>query len=173
MNFLLRALFLLAGLVFSLAASTALATPAEKPPETFVGWSTNGPVVFARTFYPALTNADDDSIIYVTNSRFHHYISGTLSDLVWTNFLAHTNGRDMVIWSDRTHPPGWPSNPPIVTWNTNSLIWGLRGFTALSPSWEVQSGVGQVPVTVLTRRHGYARGHGMGPDGFNTVCHGR
>jgi hypothetical protein len=25
-----------------------------------------------------------------------------------------------------------------------------------------------VPITALTRRHGYARGHGMGADGFNT-----
>jgi len=160
-------------LLLRLASPNAFGGPAEKTAETFVGWSTNGPAVFARASYPALTNADDNSITYSTNSRFHHYLSGTLNDRGWTNFIAHTNGKDMTIWSNRTHPVGWPTNPPVVTWNTNSLIWGVKGFTALSPSWEVQSGIGQVPVTALTRRHGYARGHGMGPDGFNTNFAGK
>ena len=32
---------------------------------------------------------------------------------------------------------------------------------------------GQVPLTALTRRHAYTRGHGMGDDGFNTNNIGR
>jgi hypothetical protein len=43
----------------------------------------------------------------------------------------------------------------------------MKGITALSPCWESESGIGQVAVTALTRRHVYTRGHGMGPDGFN------
>jgi hypothetical protein len=49
----------------------------------------------------------------------------------------------------------------------------MTGLTAISPCWEVESGSGQVPVTALTRRHGYVRGHGMGPDGFNTNFAGK
>ena len=49
----------------------------------------------------------------------------------------------------------------------------MKGATALSPCWEVEGAPGQVPVTALTRRHAYARGHGMGPDGFNTAFAGK
>src|SRR5690242_1531679 len=109
----------------------------------------------------------------VTIRVFDHFLPESLDNLVWTNFIAHTNGRDMNIWSARSHPLGWPSKPPLVRWNTNSLIWGLKGFTAISPCWEVESAPGQVPVTALTRRHGYTRGHGMGADGFNTNFAGK
>lgn len=108
-----------------------------------------------------------------TNLVFDSFQPGTLPHLVWTNFIAHTNGRDMRIWSTRTHPANWPTNPPVATWNTNSLIWGLRGLTAISPSWEGQGAVGQVPLTALTRRHVYARGHGMAAEGFSTKFAGK
>lgn len=101
-----------------------------------------------------------------TNLVFKNFQPDSLAHLVWTNFLAHTNGRDLSIWATRIHPANWPTNPPTVKWNTNSLLWGLRGLTALSPSWAGQGAVGQVPLTALTRRHVYTRGHGMGPDGF-------
>jgi hypothetical protein len=103
-----------------------------------------------------------------TNKVFHHFVPESLNNLIWTNFIAHTNGKEMMIWLGRGHPPGWPAQPPAVSWKTNSLLWGMKGATALSPCWQVESGIGQVPVTALTRRHGYARGHGMGPVGFNT-----
>jgi hypothetical protein len=47
------------------------------------------------------------------------------------------------------------------------LVWGMKGFTALSPCWEGEVNSGQIPITLLTRRHGYTRGHGMGVEGFN------
>jgi len=103
-----------------------------------------------------------------TNFNFDHFLPESLNQVVWTNFLAHTNGRTMPIWSTRMHPADWPTNPPVVVWNTNCLMWGMRGITALSPCWEMEGSPGQVPITALTRRHGYARGHGMGADGFNT-----
>ena len=108
-----------------------------------------------------------------TNMVFENFQPGSLPHLVWTNFIAHTNGRDMRIWATRTHPADWPTNPPAATWNTNSLIWGMRGLTALSPSWAAQGAVGQIPLTALTRRHAYARGHGMGADGFSTNFAGK
>lgn len=40
----------------------------------------------------------------------------------------------------------------------------MKGMTALSPCWQNEGIHGQVPITALTRRHGYTRGHGMGAD---------
>lgn len=103
-----------------------------------------------------------------TNRVFEHFQAGSFNDYVWTNFIAHTNGRTTVVWSQRIHPPGWPAKSPVVTWDTNCLMWGMKGLTALSPCWESEGYSGQVPITALTRRHGYTRGHDMGPDGFST-----
>lgn len=108
-----------------------------------------------------------------TNQTFQGYQTGTLTHLIWTNFIAHTNGRTLRIWSQRTHPPGWPKTPPVVEWNTNSVIWGMQGITGLSPCWEGEGNSGQVPLTVLTRRHVYTRGHSFGADGFNPDHNGQ
>jgi hypothetical protein len=102
----------------------------------------------------------------VTNLVFQRFLPNSLNHLVWTNLLANTNGRSMQIWSTREHPPGWPRAGVNAVWNRRSLIYGMRGFTALSPCWEMEGGSGQVPITALTRRHGYTRGHGMGAGGF-------
>jgi len=108
-----------------------------------------------------------------TNQTFHSFQPDSLHHLIWTNFIAHTNGRSMRVWAERTHPVGWPKVRPTFSWNTNSLLWGLQGMTALSPCWAGEGHYGQVPLTALTRRHAYTRGHGMGPDGFNTSFAGR
>jgi hypothetical protein len=55
-----------------------------------------------------------------------------------------------------------------LVWNTNSLLWGMKGMTAISQCWEGEGYDGQVPITALTRRHGYTRGHGMAPEGVIT-----
>jgi len=154
-----------------------------------IGLSTNGPARY-ETFRITQTMSNDIPVnprtatnaayrrmfpteyVY-TNSVFHSLREESLNYCVWTNFLAHTNGRDMVIWSQRSHSIGWPTNPPIAAWNTNSLIWGMKGVTALSPCWVGEGAPGQVPLTALTRRHAYTRGHGMGDDGFNTGNAGR
>jgi len=123
-------------------------------------WITNRPAVYIFDRLSGSTNPRPPKI-------FQHYLPDSFNNFVWTNFIAHTNGRDMTIWTVRTHSIDWPLHPPIVTWNSNSLMWGMKGITALSPCWQVESGIGQVAVTALTRRHAYARGHGMGPEGFN------
>lgn len=127
----------------------------------FLSRSTNGPAVYDTLRVTSPTGT-------VTNTVFNHYIPGSLNNLVWRNFVARTNGRNSVLWSVRAHPAGWPVLAPIVAWNTNCLIWGMKGLTALSPCWEGEGNSGQVPVTALTRRHGYTRGHGMGTEGFTT-----
>ena len=99
-----------------------------------------------------------------TNRTFHSFLPGTLNHLIWTNYLAHTNGRTLRIWTERGHSPGWPKQPPYAKWNTNSVIWGMKGALALSPCWEGEGAPGQVPLTALTRRHVYTRGHHLGPE---------
>lgn len=109
-----------------------------------------------------------DQLPAEVSSRYYRSVyelqfpTGSLFRLAaWTNFIAHTNGRTMEMWSARVEPPGWPAVPPILAWNTNSLIYGFEGFTGLAQCSEFEGWPGQVPVTLLTRRHGYARGHGM------------
>lgn len=116
---------------------------------------------------PIISRLRTNTFTY-TNLVFDGFVPGSLPHLAWTNFLAHTNGRDLRIWVERTHPADFPTNPPTARWNTNSVIWGMKGLTALSPSWAGQGSPGQIALTALTRRHVYARGHGMGADGFTT-----
>jgi len=135
------------------------------PTNSSISWGTNGPAVFrleVRDQNPGFTWR-----------FFDHFLPQSLNHLVWTNVLALTNARSPNVWSVRTHPPAWPAKPPMVAWNTNSLIWGMRGMTALSPCWEDEGGNGQAPITALTKRHGYTRGHGMGADGFTKARNGK
>jgi hypothetical protein len=185
----------------ALLLSTGRAQPGPAgpsgPPD---GWATNGPVVYRLynrattaepgppvSWYPPPTSLSPDLRVamitfivaaHVTTTThadraFDHFLPGSLNNLVWTSFIAHTNGRNMSVWSVRNRPPGWPNRAPIVQWNKSSLIWGMKGLTALSPSWELEGNPGQAPITALTRRHGYARGHDMGPDRVGTVYAGR
>ena len=115
-----------------------------------------------------------------TTSRYYRSIPESggpaiapLRFAVWTNFIAHTNGRTMDMWGRREYPPGWPNVPPVLRWNTNCLLYGLDGFTAISQCNEFEGSPGQVPVTLLTRRHGYARGHGLGGNGLQTTLAGK
>lgn len=108
-----------------------------------------------------------------TNKLFDHFLPESLRNLVWTNLIAHTNGKSTVIWKVRSHPTDWPNSAPLLEWNTDCVMWGRKGLTALSPCWEVEGLPGQVPITALTRRHGYTRGHSMGPEGFRTNLAGK
>ena len=151
----------------------------EPGTNVFLAWVTNGPAVAASYRIPLpsgiftnrlgqLQRRPVSKLTPTVEYRFDHYFPESLNNLIWTNFIAHTNGRSTLIWSVRQHPPDWPTNAPVVAWNTNCLMWGMRGLTALSPCWASEGYSGQVPITLLTRRHGYARGHSMGPDGFHT-----
>ncbi len=160
--------------VLFLGALVAADASAVSVPGNILGWSTNGPAVYALVSVPATNSPGNsqtpnaDQSAQITRRVFDHFLPGSLNNLVWTNFIAQTNGRDMTIWSTRSHSLGWPVTPPNVVWNTNSLIWGRKGITAISPCWSDEGAPGQAPVTPLTRCHGYVRGHGMGPDGFHT-----
>ncbi|MFO1488530.1 MAG: hypothetical protein U1F65_08630 [Verrucomicrobiota bacterium] len=109
---------------------------------------------------------------------------GSLGYLVWTNFIAQTNSREMQMWREYSLPTNFPSSfvngdqlpaitRPELAWNPRSLVHGLKGQTAISQCWTAQGGHGQVPVTALTRRHGYTRGHSMGPGGITAHFSGQ
>jgi len=117
----------------------------------------------------------DDTLPQGTPSRFYRSVpqfagpnASPFRLAVWTNFIARTNGRANVMWSQRTYDPNNP--PPVLAWNPNCLLYGLDGFTGVSQINEFEGSPGQVPVTLLTRRHGYTRGHGMvGTNDLNVV----
>jgi hypothetical protein len=166
----------------------------------FVGWMTNGAAVLrlylvntqvlpglplsycpppenlppeVRSAMLLFRSATNVRVLTNTTSAFDHFLPESLNHAVWTNFFGNTNGKSMAIWSRRTRPADWPASPALVTWNPNSLIWGMKGLTAICPCWEWEGPPGCTPITALTRRHGYARGHSMGPDRFGTELAGR
>ena len=103
-------------------------------------------------------------VIRVTNA-LTGFVAGSLPDVVWGDF--HTNGRSTKIWEYWQIPAGWPTKPPVLRWNTNNLMWGRKGMTAISQVWEGPGLVSQFAITALTRRHGYLLGHAMGARGLD------
>jgi hypothetical protein len=174
--------------------SSSASAQIQQDPRNFVGWATDGPAVFrvynqgvevlpgppfsyrppsedlppeVRGAFMTFRVAKNVTLVTNTVRQFDHYMPDSLNNLVWTNFLAHTNNKSMAIWSVRKRPSDWPARPAAVRWNTSSLIWGMRGLTAICPCWQWEGPPGWTPITAFTRRHGYARGHDMGPDGFS------
>jgi hypothetical protein len=90
---------------------------------------------------------------------------GTLSEHILTNIIARTNGRVAALWTGYTN---CAQNGAGMGWVTNGFLTGLTGYTAISPANTLSGCGSQVQVTALTRRHGYARGHGMGDGGEYT-----
>ena len=135
-------------------------------------WITNGPAVFSLQISERAQQSAGLPT-RATNRVFQHWLPGTLNQIIWTNFVTLTNGRGTAIWALRQRSPSWPATPPSVRWNRKGLMWGMKGLTALSPSWEGEGNSGQIPITALTRRHGYTRGHSMGADGFRTNLRGK
>ena len=191
---------LLLGLALRIGSANAVEPEATSASASFAGWSTNGPAVYGlRTlsiqiqpgppvsYFPPpedlppeirqamlrFLKAANFTTIRQTENVFDHFLPESLNHSVWTNFITRTNGRSMVVWNVRTHPSDWPAHAPVAQWNTNSLIWGLKGLTALSPCWEIEGNQGQAPITALTRRHGYTRGHDIGPDGIAKTFAGK
>jgi hypothetical protein len=108
--------------------------------------------------------AEGPGVVLITNT-FAGFVPGSLAGAIWAGF--HTNGRSTKIWEFWQLPPGWPNVPPVLRWNTNNLMWGRRGMTAISQVCEGEGAFGQGSLTLLTRRHAYLRGHSMGASGLH------
>ena len=169
-----KVISLLVALALAALANPNAPLPPNATPPEFIGWLTNRPAVYTG-FRSQSVNPTNGVVTLITNRVFDHYFPASLNHFVWTNFLARTNGRSTSLWRERSHPPGWPTNTtaPTLAWNPNSLLWGMKGLTALSQCWEGEGYAGQVPITALTRRHGYTRGHGMAPEGVCTNWTGK
>jgi hypothetical protein len=118
----------------------------------------------------ALKQPRAPGVTLLTNT-FAGFIPGSLAQVVWAGF--HTNGRTTRMWELAQLPPGWPNRPPVLRWNTNSLLWGRKGMTAICQVHEDMGSFGQCAITAVTRRHGYMRGHDMGPGGLQPQRVGR
>lgn len=153
------------------------ANPNYWPPNhpTLIAMSNRLPAeVFQRTIKTRLAQPQYVTNYYsFTNRVLAHWVPESLNHAVFTNIISRTNGRTSLLWSTRRHSIGWPLNKPNVAWNRDNLAWGINGLTALSPCWQQEGSCGQVPITLLTPRHGYTRGHGMGPEGFRTAFNGK
>lgn len=179
-----------ASLLLSLATLGAQGQWESKTETTYSwgGWSNSGPAVFALSNYVSTnfmvlrrreppSNANPALVARLktlpaveqrpvstregAHGYFAHFAPESLSHLLWTNFLAHTNRQTpLFAFQDRT------ARPPRFAWNTNSWVWGRRGLTACSPMSEAETwpgnAPGQIAITAVTRRHGYTRGHSMG-----------
>jgi hypothetical protein len=93
----------------------------------------------------------------------------TLGNQALTNLATITNAASAVqIYSskpdcstDTNSCSVWMTNTPAFSRNPHCVLFNLLGATALSP-WNSVGRSGQVPFTLLTRRHAYTRGHGTG-----------
>jgi len=74
---------------------------------------------------------------------------------VWQYHLATSTGKSAAMWSSYTLPIGWPTVPPVLSWNPNSILYGKTGFTGISQCNSFQGSQGQVGVTLISKRHGY------------------
>ena len=102
-----------------------------------------------------------------TNLVFQEFLPDTLPYLVWTNFIAHTNGRVLQVWSQRIHPDGWPKLAPMITWNTNSLLSVLGGLLSEGRDVSVPA---ETPLAVELDRAVSLRGRGrLRGDDANTI----
>jgi hypothetical protein len=112
---------------------------------------------------------------YATISGFQitEQLKPSLRKAVYDHFTATTSGKSINLWNTRTMPQGYPTVPPVLAWDPNSLIFGLNNFTAISQNWQGEGAPGQVPITAISRRHGYSRGHGWGADGQLVIGDGR
>ena len=119
----------------------------------FAVWTLGGPQPLGR---PAASTGTDVQ----TNSALT-----ALRQTVWTNFIAHTNGKSMDEY-DYNPPQGGHTPPVLSRRNTNCLSYNAEGFTAFTLENEFSGqgesgGQGQVQGTLITRRHCVFRGHGF------------
>ncbi len=159
------------GIPWNIYTIQYLARP--KPAKTGRPWALPRPIPGARSSIIDTPPPGAQPRFYRAVAQSQVTLDSPFRIAAWTNFIANTNGRTMQMWSEYSLPEGWPNVPPVMAWDTNCLLFGLDGFTAISQCNEFQGAPGQVPATLLTRRHAYTRGHGFGANGLGTSLAGQ
>ena len=162
--------------VIHAGAGTALEVTANLPCAKYQWYSgsTAIPGATSSSFTPTSTYDNSDihanvySASYSTNTP--DVLLAVLDDLrwgMWTNWIApgYTNNMTtQIMISTNYYPPEW-------LWANPSLIYNKAGFTGLSMCHDRQGATGQTPITALTDRIGYCRGHGVaGPEDFTCLA---
>jgi hypothetical protein len=106
---------------------------------------------------------------------FRGFVPGSLGGVIWSNFLRYYTNYSSWIWSQYALPAAFPTSfipgsnlppaaatMPVLSWYPGCFLTNYPGFTAISQCNTMQGSKGQCPVTLLTPRHGYTRGHGTG-----------
>jgi hypothetical protein len=154
--------------LLQVTAATNLSAPVNGstlPPQTALPGSVQVDRPQSDTNWAAVVEqAGGPGVMLITNT-FAGFVPGSLAEAIWAGF--HTNGRSTKMWEFWELPAGWPTNPPVLRWNTNNLMWGRKGMTAISQVCEGMGAFGQGALTILTRRHAYLRGHSMGVSGLH------
>jgi hypothetical protein len=124
------------------------------------------------------------SAFYSTNTPdVALYVLDDLRWAMWTNFIRQTStisGINNIYEAAHTHPTGWPNaHDPDVAWHANCFLYHYRGFTGISMCnakelWsDGETDINVPPITALTDRIGYLRGHGIaGPRGLHVPSPG-
>ncbi len=122
----------------------------------------------------------------ITTTNVELYVLDALRWAMWTNFIRQTStisGISNIYEAEHTHRTGWPNTAgPIVAFYTNSFLCQYRGFTGISLcnarelsvyQGRYQTNINVPPITALTDRIGYLRGHGVaGPRGLHVPSQG-
>lgn len=136
-----------------------------------ISYVSPGTATFTAVVSNAVTGAESGTTFTTLTSytnvpatnNYHVDLSvGSLAHHMYTNLIARTNGRNNSLWS--VFPYTVPFKTNFVR-NPNFLLTGISNLTAISQCWEGQVNRGQLPMTALTRRHAYTRGHGTDGEG--------
>lgn len=91
---------------------------------------------------------------------FAEFTVGTLNHALWTNYTANTNGKVSSLWTSQT--------PGAGAWRSGNLLSMGTNYTALSFAWQGQEAAGKPPLSAISPRLVYSRGHSMGTAGTNS-----
>ncbi len=144
--------------------STFTKTPMANGPHTIMvmAWDTAGNSYYATTEVLVNNPESGDSLLDTVNNNF------------FSRYAAAPD-LSMTIWASRT-PLNTPPDLRNLSWDTNGLMYamGYQNHTALAAQWEGEGAPGQTPITLIGRRHGYSRGHGMlTPDKVTSILQGK
>jgi hypothetical protein len=83
---------------------------------------------------------------------------------IWTNYITQTNNKSIHLWTNAVGTTN-------IIWNTNCLLYGKTGYTAISLSNNFSFQGKFAPITALTKRHGFTAAHALTEVPFDGLSH--